>query len=540
MTGLPNSWTVATLHEITTECVQRIPAPDEAFEYIDIGSVDREKKRIIAPEKLVGATAPSRARKGVRTGDVIVSMTRPNLNAVALIPPELDGQIASTGFDVLRASSIDPRWIFYSVRTDAFVEKMSELVQGALYPAVRSKDVRGFRVPLAPLSEQKRIADKLDALLARVDACRDHLDRVPGILKRFRQSVLAAATSGELTREWREEAVANEARKTIAFDDDALVIPSSWDVATLSELLSTDRPLCYGVVQPGDASPDGPSLIRVQDLSNGGIDIDNLRTVSNAVDREYQRSRVQGGDVLISVVGTIGRVAIVPAGFEGNIARAIARLVCGPRIEPEWMRYWLECSIVQWWLVRSSREVARKTLNLSELATIRVAVPTLLEQAEIVRRTKQLLSYAAQLEVRLASADKRLYATSRSLLTKAFQGDLVPQDPSDEPASTLLERIRVRRNSRGKTSATANGDTRKTRTIPERNTVMLTRKDISPTHLATILKERGSLTAEALWYASQLAIDDFYDQLKDEESRGFLCENHGDSPQTPRLLVPTA
>ncbi len=205
MSALPPSWTETILGEITEDCTQRVPSADEAFKYIDIASVDRETKRIVSPQDLIGSKAPSRARKVVRTGDVIVSMTRPNLNAVALVPREIDGQIASTGFDVLRPLAVEPRWVFYTVRTKAFVDAMSDLVQGALYPAVRSKDVRGFNTALAPLSEQKRIADKLDALLARVDACRGRLDRVPGILKRFRQSVLAAATSGELTREWREE-----------------------------------------------------------------------------------------------------------------------------------------------------------------------------------------------------------------------------------------------------------------------------------------------------------------------------------------------
>jgi type I restriction enzyme S subunit len=85
-------------------------------------------------------------------------MTRPNLNAVALVPKELDGQIASTGFDVLRpVAGVDPRWIGYLVRTEAFVQAMSDLVQGALYPAVRSKDVRAHVVPLAPQAEQTRI-----------------------------------------------------------------------------------------------------------------------------------------------------------------------------------------------------------------------------------------------------------------------------------------------------------------------------------------------------------------------------------------------
>lgn len=205
MSGLPSSWAVAPLSQITEDCSTRIPAPDDKFQYIDIGSIDRETKKITRPQQLLGIDAPSRARKLVQSGDVLVSMTRPNLNAVALVPHALDGQIASTGFEVLRAPGMDPRWLFYLVRSDAFIERMSELVQGALYPAVRSKDVQAFDAPIAPFNEQKRIADKLDMLLARVDACRDRINRVPAILKRFHESILVAATSGRLTADWRKE-----------------------------------------------------------------------------------------------------------------------------------------------------------------------------------------------------------------------------------------------------------------------------------------------------------------------------------------------
>jgi type I restriction enzyme S subunit len=205
MSGLPSGWASAPLGSFTVNCSQRVPEEIEKFSYIDIASINRETKRIETPQQLVGKDAPSRARKHVRAGDTLVSMTRPNLNAVAFVPDTLDGAIASNGFDVLRTPGLDSRWVFYLVRTAAFVDAMSELVQGALYPAVKSNDVRSFVAPLAPpLNEQKRIADKLDAVLARVVACRARLDRVPPILKRFRQAVLAAATSGTLTEEWRE------------------------------------------------------------------------------------------------------------------------------------------------------------------------------------------------------------------------------------------------------------------------------------------------------------------------------------------------
>lgn len=202
--SIPNRWCAVSIGEITRDTEQRVPSAREQFTYIDIASVNRDTKAIESPQRLLGADAPSRARKAVRAGDVLVSMTRPNLNAVAMVPPTLDGQIASTGFDVLRGEGVDPRWLLYLVRSTEFVQNMSDLVQGALYPAIRSKDIRGFRVPLAPLPEQKRIADKLDTLLARVDACRARLDRVPALLKRFRQAALAAAMSGTLSAEWRE------------------------------------------------------------------------------------------------------------------------------------------------------------------------------------------------------------------------------------------------------------------------------------------------------------------------------------------------
>jgi type I restriction enzyme S subunit len=121
------------------------------------------------------------------------------------------------------------------------------------------------------------------------------------------------------------------------------------------------------------------------------------------------------------------------------------------------------------------------------------------------------------------------------VLAKAFCGDLVPQDPNDEPASALLERIRaIRAEDMGKPKQ------RRGRGRPKKplhaEVIMLTRTKISDAHLSTILKERGSLTAKALWSASQLDIDDFYDQLKDEEARGLLREQRGDSSTAPRLL----
>src|SRR5215208_2292997 len=143
MNDLPAGWVKTSIDKVViTKVEQRKPLPNEDFYYIDISSIDRTAKKIINPQELACENAPSRARQIVSSGDVLVSMTRPNLNAVAMIPDELDGQIASTGFDVLRAIDIDSRWLYYLVRSNDFVTAMSNLVQGALYPAVRPRDIR--------------------------------------------------------------------------------------------------------------------------------------------------------------------------------------------------------------------------------------------------------------------------------------------------------------------------------------------------------------------------------------------------------------
>ena len=449
MKALPDNWATAPLGQFSGDCSQRVPGPRETFSYIDIASIDRDSKTIKSPQLLSGNDAPSRARKHVHMGDVLVSMTRPNLNAVAMISQGLDGEIASTGFDVLRASHIDPRWLFYIVRTTEFVEKMMDTVQGALYPAVRSKDIRSFEAPLAPRAEQKRIADKLDALLARVDASRERLDRIPVLLQRFRRSVLAAAITGKLTEDWRQTEGVQAASSIVTYDGDDIEIPGHWQVASLRTLANPARPLCYGVVQPGIDKEGGVPLVRVQDMEDGRILTKDLRTISDTVDAEYRRSRIKANDLLISVVGTIGRIAIVPPGLEANIARAIARVSCRETVNSRWIKAWLSSDTLQWWMNRSSREVARKTLNLSELGDVTVALPPIDEQNEIVRRVEALFALVDRIEARYKIARAKVDQLTPALLAKAFCGELVPQDPNDEPASVLLERIRAERAAAG-------------------------------------------------------------------------------------------
>ena len=450
---LPEGWVKAPFSDVTVDPAQRVPGASEQITYIDIGSVDRDTKRVTQPQTMVGKDAPSRARKVIKTGDVLVSTVRPNLNAVALVDSQYDGQFASTGFDVLRSSVLDPRWAFFAVRTPEFVERMTELVQGALYPAVRSKDVRAFVIPIAPLAEQKRIAEKLEAVLGRVDACRARLDRVPALLKRFRQSVLAAATSGHLTEDWREEKTKTGAMSNVQRELGELIHARR---KAPTAKVKFKEPVSPDTTRWKTEIPDSWALVSVS------VFAECLDSVRVPVKRD-KRSSAQGLYPYYGANGEVDRVdeylfddelVLVTEdetfyGREKPIAyRSSGKcwvnnhahvLKAADKESCDYLCFALMYYEIIPWLTGTT---GRAKLTQGVLNALPIAVPPKTELIEIVRRVEALFAFADRIEARLGSAQKTVERLTPAVLAKAFRGHLVPQDPADEPASALLSRIK--------------------------------------------------------------------------------------------------
>lgn len=465
--ALPSSWTEAPIGALCVNTEQVTPDAEAEFIYVDIASVDRETKKITSPQRMLGKDAPSRARKLLKTGDTIVSTTRPNLNAVALVDQTLDGQIASTGFDVLRAPGLDPRWLGYLVRTSAFVDAMSSLVQGALYPAIRGKDVRSFTAPIAPEKEQKRIADKLDTVLTRVDAVNTRLARVAPLLKRFRQSVLAAATSGRLTEDWRKSNQVSLVQATSdlrSIEEDRLRvvkrskaaverikseefdIPSTWVWTSLDALTAK---IVDGTHHTPSYVEQGIPFISVKDIRGGTIDFSNTKFITEQEHAELsKRCFVERGDLLITKSGTIGRTAIVSTAASFSLFVSVALIK--PASKYVNMKF-IDLALQHWVgsIDVSSRIVGStiKNLHLVDMKVLGIPFPSLKEQTEIVRRVETLFAFADRLEAHLAQAQTAATRLTPALLAKAFRGELVPQDPNDEPAAELLRRLQAERES---------------------------------------------------------------------------------------------
>ncbi|MBI2391024.1 MAG: restriction endonuclease subunit S [Deltaproteobacteria bacterium] len=372
-----------------------------------------------------------------------------------------------------------PRFLLHRLRTvDLYPLAVSTTV-----PSLRKSDLAELSIELPPLGEQRRIVARVEDLLARSRRAKEALDAIPPLLETLRRSILAAAFRGELTAEWRakhpdvepadrllarirverrrkwEEAELTRLRaKGAAPTDDrwkekyrepepmnaqALPeLPEGWAWSSIDELSAGDSSVCYGVVQPGeDDVSGGVPLVRVCDLPDDGFRVErsDLRTISADIGAEYNRSRLAGGEVLVSVVGSIGRVAIADSGLAGaNIARAVARVVLTPKVPSEWLAFALKSSTLQRRLLLESREVARKTLNVGQLAGMPVPVASAEEMRVVCSVLSQRHATVAALSRDAEVSRAQIPRLESSVLARAFRGELVPQDPPDHPTEAML------------------------------------------------------------------------------------------------------
>lgn len=175
---LPEGWEWQQLADVVvkTENLSPLRHAEQLWTYIDISSVDRNRFTVTDPKEILGKDAPSRAKKHVQLNDVIFATTRPNLKNIALLRDEYSSPVASTGFCVLRASKkVLPAYLFYFVTTDFLQAQIEPYVGGASYPAITDGNLKKALLPVPSITEQKRIVEKFDALLSRIDTAIEHL-----------------------------------------------------------------------------------------------------------------------------------------------------------------------------------------------------------------------------------------------------------------------------------------------------------------------------------------------------------------------------
>jgi type I restriction enzyme S subunit len=335
---------VATNRETLPETTD----PDFTFRYVDIGAVSQGRIAVPDSEQRFGI-APSRARRVAEPGDTVVSTVRTYLRAVARVPETVEPLVFSTGFAVLHPHEdrIDSRYLSYFCTSSPFIESVVTRSVGVSYPAINASEVTDIHVDLPLLDEQRRIADFLDTETAR-------LDRLIDLRKRQ-----ATAVVDRTQRELDDLFVTSNARRT-----------------RLKYLLR--QRISYGVLVPRFVDVGGVRLIRVNDLANLPSRADGLSQIERIQSLEYGRTVVAAGDLLISVVGTVGRAALVLHSAAGaNLARAVARLQPVHGVDSMLLWQWTQSADFKRQITLVTEgDTAQPTLNVGDLSNFSLALPT--------------------------------------------------------------------------------------------------------------------------------------------------------------------
>jgi type I restriction enzyme, S subunit len=487
---------------------------------------------------------------------------------------EYPNAVASTGFTVIRpGAGVSSQFIFFQVLSDKFLQPLNRLQSGTSYPAVRHRDVLSQAILLPPTPEQERIVAKLKAAFSAVQRAEIAARRAKERLKRYRAVVLAAAVTGDLTRTWREsQRTKRESAKTgedllrrilaarrgfweetelrrLSINgkepkgdkwkaryraparpriDDPPGIPKDWSWASVEQLAAheeksiTDGPFGSNL-KTSHYSDSGPRVIRLQNIGDG-VFIDEKAHISRKHYESLKDHAVYPGDLVIRALGTPApRACRIPDWLGPAIVKAdcIRFKVAYQFVSSDYVLWALNSPPVQVLTEKVIHGIGRPRLNLTEIKSIAVPLPPLEEQLEIVRKVENRLAAAAQLSQKLDRQLERAVATRQSLIEEAFAGRLVPQDHNEEPASVLLARIRVLRETEGRQP--------RSKRMPKPKSTKLSRRPL----LEVLSEQSKPITPEELFREAGFEpseVDMFYRELaslrpKLEEQRPKASES---------------
>lgn len=394
------------------------------------------------------------------------------------------------------AESVFNEYVYFYLKS--IKDLANSLATGTTFKELSGTAFAKLPFPLPPLAEQKRIVSKIEELFSELDAGEESLRRARRQLGVYRQSLLKQAFEGKLTAPWRkqnpdllespdqllnrihaerqaryEERIKEWKKSLKAWDSGKLKgkkpikpreaeivpltkdaisalpeLPAPWIWTSLSEL--SDH-IVDGTHKTPKYVEQGVQFISAKDINDFTISFANTKYITAEEHEElWRRCRPSEGDILLTKSGTIGRVAVVKTDHEFSVFESVAVIPIARSLEPQFFAFQIYCTVQGSFGAANQKGVGVRHLHLEDIRKLPTSLPSLPEQKEIVRLLDEQFTVIEQNERELDAALKRSAALRQSILKKAFTGQLVPQDPTDEPASALLERIRGERENAAK------------------------------------------------------------------------------------------
>lgn len=399
---------------------------------LELEDIEKESSRIIS--RKTATERPFKSTKNrFKRGNVLYGKLRPYLNKVVVA--DTDGVCTTEIIPLDSEPFVLNRYLFHWLKTRDFLNYVNEVSYGVNMPRLGTTDGVAAPFVLAPLAEQKVIADKLDTLLAQVETTKARLERIPQILKRFRQAVLAAAVSGRLTEEW---SCTNAELREIAKFQNGYAFKSGW-----FENSGTHQVVKLGNIRDGHIALENSPAYVGEELAN-----------------EFSRYAPSPGDILISMTGTrfkkdYGFACMIKNEKDLLVNQRVGRIIPDrSKVSSEYLSLFVRSDVFRdQFFEGETGGVNQGNVGSKHILSILVELPTIDIQSEIVRRVDQLFAHADRIEQQVNNALARVNNLTQSILAKAFRGELTEQWRKDNPelvsgensAEALLERIKAER-----------------------------------------------------------------------------------------------
>lgn len=406
--------------------------PDgEDFYYIDIDAIDNKNQVVTEAKKIKTAQAPSRASRKLHTGDTVFSLVRPYLKNIAYIDVQLSDCIASTGFFVCTPNAaLNDKYLYRLMVSSYVVDGLNKHMKGDNSPSIRKDDIENYHFPLPPLSEQQRIVERIEELFAKLDEAKERLQEVADSFAVRKAAILHKAFTGELTKQWRlENGVSDE----------------SWEESNLGSFIACGPQ--NGLYKPKSSYGDGIRIIRIDAFYDGVIEqwdeLKRLRLDEN----EIECYSLNLNDILINRVNSmqyLGKSALVRelkdiCVFESNIMRLS---VDESRIYPEFLISFLNSQMGLNELRKNAKQaVNQASINQQDIKNVIINLPALSEQHEIVRLIDELLAREHKAQQATEQALASIDLMKKSILARAFRGELGTNKASEASALELLKQV---------------------------------------------------------------------------------------------------
>jgi type I restriction enzyme S subunit len=382
-------------------------------------------------------------------GDVLLARMPDPLGRSCVFPGDSKRSVTAVDVCIIRpgSNSVSNRWLMYTINSSAFRAEIEKQQSGSTRKRISRSNLAKLLLPIPPLKEQNRTVEKIDELFTKLDAGVAALEKVRAQLKRYRQAVLKAAFSGQLTAEWREKHQGSDVATVLkpATADNMPDLPAGWKMQKLGEISKINSGIGFPLTYQGKKSGEIP-FFKVGDISKNVLKGNIFLKESDNYILKEDCNKLKAKPLIKNTIvfAKIGEALKLNRRAILTVDSLVDNNVMGVSANEEKVEiFFLYYYFLTIKLDNLSRATTVPSVRKSDVENILLPIPLIIEQIQIVSEIERRFSIADEVEKTVENALKQAKRLRQSILKMAFEGRLVPQDPNDEPAEKLLERIRI-------------------------------------------------------------------------------------------------